>query len=91
MSFFGGEVQERDQSKPVLQTAKEFLGAGKQRLAGTTRQADSAVVKAMRQESEQMKLLISELTLKNHVLTPALAGGAGEKSLRGLGDETCDD
>jgi len=35
-----------------------------------------------------MKFLIAELTLKNRVLTPALAGGAGEKSQRGLGGET---
>jgi len=63
--------------------SKEFLEAGKQRLAGnTTRQADSAEIKAMRQESEQMKFLIAELTLKNRVL---------KKSLRGLGDETWDD
>jgi len=33
----------------------------------------------MRQESEQMNFLIAELTLKNRVLTPALAGGAGKK------------
>lgn len=63
--------------------SKEFLEAGKQRLAGnTTRQADSTEIKAMRQESEQMKFLIAELTLKNRVL---------KKSLRGLGDETWDD
>ena len=63
--------------------SKEFLEAGKQRLSGnTTRQADSAEVKAMRQESEQMKFLIAELTLKNRVL---------KKSLNGLGGETWGD
>ena len=63
--------------------SKEFLEAGKQRLAGnTTRQADSTEIKAMRQESEQMKFLIAELTLKNRVL---------KKSLSGLGGETWDD
>ena len=63
--------------------SKEFLEAGKQRLAGnTTRQADSAEVKDMRQENEQMKLLIAELSLNNRRL---------KKSLRGLGDETWDD
>jgi len=71
--------------------SKEFLEAGKQRLSGnTTRQADSTEVKEMRQENEQLKLVVAELTLKNRVLTPALAGGAREKSLRGLGDETWD-
>ena len=63
--------------------SKEFLEAGKQRLAGnTTRQADSNEVKEMRQENEQMKLLIAELSLKNRIL---------KKSLRGLGDETWND
>ena len=63
--------------------SKEFLEAGKQRLAGnTTRQADSTEVKDMRQENEQMKLLIAELSLRNRRL---------RKSLRGSGDETWDD
>ena len=62
--------------------SKEFLEAGKQRLSGnTTRQADSTEVKEMRQENEQLKLVVAELTLKNRVL---------KKSLRGLGDETWD-
>jgi len=62
---------------------KEFLEAGKQRLAGnTTRQADSSEVQEMRQESEQMKLLIAELSLRNRRL---------KKSLRGAGDQTWDD
>ena len=72
--------------------SKEFLEAGKSRLAGDTkRNADGTEVKEMRQENEQMKLLIAELSLKNRILTPALAGGAREKSLRGLGDETWND
>jgi transposase len=63
--------------------SKEFLEAGKQRLAGnTTRQADSSAVQEMRQENEQMKLLIAELSLRNRRL---------KKSLRGLGDQTWDD
>ncbi len=63
--------------------SKEFLEAGKQRLAGNTkRQADGGEVKDMRQENEQMKLLIAELSLKNRIL---------KKSLLGLGDETWND
>ena len=63
--------------------SKEFLEAGKQRLAGNTkRQADSGEVKGMRQENEQMKLLIAELSLKNRIL---------KKSLLGLGDVTWND
>ena len=63
--------------------SKEFLEAGKSRLAGDTkRNADGTEVKEMRQENEQMKLLIAELSLKNRIL---------KKSLRGLGDETWND
>jgi transposase len=63
--------------------SKEFLEAGKQRLAGNTkRQADSEEVKDLQQENEQMKLLIAELSLKNRIL---------KKSLLGLGDETWND
>jgi len=72
--------------------SKEFLEAGKSRLAGNTkREADSSEVKEMREELDQLKLLVAELSLKNRILTPALAGGAREKSLRGLGDETWND
>ena len=60
--------------------SKEFLQAGKARLAWDTRRhADGTEVKEMRSEMEQLKLLVAELSLKNRVL---------KKSLRGLGDET---
>ena len=63
--------------------SKEFLEAGKSRLAGDTkRNADGTEVKEMRSELEQLKLLVAELSLKNRVL---------KKSLRGLGDETWND
>jgi len=63
--------------------SKEFLQAGKLRLAGDTkRKADGTEVKEMRSEMEQLKLLVAELSLKNRVL---------KKSLRGLGDETWND
>ena len=64
--------------------SKEFLEAGKQRLVGDTkREADSQEVEAMRSENEQLKAVVVELTLHNRMLTPAPAGGAGEKSLLG--------
>jgi transposase len=70
--------------------SKDFLEAGKSRLVGDTkRDANSKQVKALRQENEQLKLLVAELALKNKVLTPALAGGAREKSLLGT-DTTLD-
>jgi len=52
--------------------SKEFLEAGKSRLAGDTRrEADDTEVKEMRSELEQLKLLVAELSLKNRVLKKA--------------------
>ena len=49
--------------------SKEFLEAGKQRLAGNSkRQADSDEVKELRRQNEQYKQLVAELSLKNRVL-----------------------
>jgi transposase len=63
--------------------SKEFLEAGKQRLAGNThRQATSEEVKDLRKELDQLKLLVAELSLKNRAL---------KKSLLGLGDKTWND
>jgi transposase len=63
--------------------SKEFLEAGKSRLAGNTkREADSSEVKEMRGELDQLKLLVAELSLKNRVL---------KKTLSGLGEEPWSD
>ena len=63
--------------------SKEFLEAGKSRLAGNTkREADSNEVKEMRDELDQLKLLVAELSLKNRVL---------KKTLKGLGEEPWND
>ena len=59
--------------------SKEFLEAGKQRLAGNTkRQADSEQVNGMKYENEQLKQLVAELALKNRVLKKSLLGVEGE-------------
>ena len=59
--------------------SKEFMEAGKQRLAGNTkRQADSEEVSGMKHENEQLKLLVAELALKNKVLKKSLLGLEGE-------------
>jgi transposase len=59
--------------------SKEFLEAGKQRLAGNTiRQADSQEVSDIKHENEQLKLLVAELALKNKVLKKSLLGLEGE-------------
>jgi transposase len=68
-------------------SSKDFLEVGKARLLGDARrEANSQEVKEMRSENEQLKVLVAELSLKNRILTPALAGGAREKS--SLGRET---
>jgi transposase len=55
--------------------SKEFLEAGKQRLAGNTiREADSGEVKELKSENEQLKQLVAELSLKNRVLKKSLIG-----------------
>ena len=53
--------------------SKEFMEAGKQRLAGNTkRQADSTEVKDLRKQNNQLKELVAELALKNKVLKKSL-------------------
>lgn len=55
--------------------SKEFLEAGKQRLAGNTkRQASSNEVKELRRDMEQLKQLVAELALKNRVLKKSFLG-----------------
>ena len=55
--------------------SKEFLEAGKKRLLGDTkREATSSEVLDLRQENEQLKQLVAELSLKNRVLKKSLRG-----------------
>jgi len=55
--------------------SKEFLEAGKRRLAGDTkRQATSTEVTHLRKENLQLKELVADLSLKNVVLKKSLAG-----------------
>jgi transposase len=49
--------------------SKEFLEAGKRRLAGdTTREATSEEVKSLRAEARQLKEALAEATLENRLL-----------------------
>ena len=49
--------------------SKEFLEAGKARLAGNTkREATSTEVVSLRQENDQLKKLVADLSLRNEVL-----------------------
>ena len=55
--------------------SKEFLEAGKKRLLGDTRrEATSHEVSDLRQENDQLKQLVAELSLKNRVLKKSLRG-----------------
>ena len=61
--------------------SKEFLEAGKARLAGDTkRQATSDEVSDIRRENEQLKQVVAELLLKNRALKKSALGG--ETSVR---------
>ena len=56
--------------------SKEFLEAGKARLAGDTkRQATSNEVEDIRRENEQLKQVVAELLLKNRALKKSALGG----------------
>ena len=49
--------------------SKDFLEAGKRRLQGDTkREANSMEVNGLRQENDQLKHLVAELSLKNRML-----------------------
>jgi transposase len=49
--------------------SKEFLEAGKKRLAGdTAREATSDEVKGLRTEAQQLKELLAEVLLENRLL-----------------------
>ena len=55
--------------------SKDFLEAGKRRLQGDTkREANSMEVNGLRQENDQLKQLVAELSLKNRVLKKSSNG-----------------
>lgn len=57
--------------------SKQFLEAGKERLAGnTTREASSDEVQDLRRENSQLKELVAELALKNKIMKKSLLGTA---------------
>ena len=53
--------------------SKEFLEAGKKRLAGdTTRAATSDEVKALRREAHSLKEVVADLTFENRLLKKSM-------------------
>ena len=61
--------------------SKEFLEAGKKRLAGdTAREATSEEVKGLRRETVQLKEVVAELTLENRLLKKSMTGDGGDEA-----------
>lgn len=59
--------------------SKEFLEAGKKRLAGDTeRQANTSEVKDLRREASDLKELVADLTLENRLLKKSMTGAGGD-------------
>ena len=55
--------------------SKEFLEAGKKRLAGdTAREASSDEVKSLRSEASQLKELLAEIMIENRLLKKSMLG-----------------
>jgi len=60
--------------------SKEFLEAGKKRLAGdTARAATSGEVKDLRREVRDMKVLVADLTLENRLLKKSMIADGGDE------------
>jgi len=60
--------------------SKEFLEAGKKRLAGdTARQASSGEVKDLKREMRDMKELVAELSLENRLLKKSMIADGGDE------------
>src|SRR5918993_5502756 len=59
--------------------SKEFLEAGKKRLAGdTVRAATSDEVKELRREASALKEVVADLTLENRLLKKSMIGDGGD-------------
>jgi transposase len=60
--------------------SKEFLEAGKRRLAGdTVRAATSGEVTNLRREVRDMKILVADLTLENRLLKKSMIADGGDQ------------
>ena len=60
--------------------SKDFLEAGKKRLAGDiTRQANSSEVKELKSEARELKECVAELTLENWLLKKSMLGDGGDE------------
>jgi transposase len=61
--------------------SKEFLEAGKKRLAGdTAREATSEEVKGLRRQAVELKEVVADLTLENRLLKKSMTGDGGDEA-----------
>src|SRR3954468_17341284 len=61
--------------------SKEFLEAGKKRLAGdTARAATSDEVKDLRREASALKEVVADLTLESRLLKKSMTGDGGDQA-----------
>ncbi len=61
--------------------SKEFLEAGKKRLAGdTAREATSDEVRTLRREAGALKEVVADLTLENRLLKKSMTGAGGDQA-----------
>src|SRR5919112_4530192 len=61
--------------------SKEFLEAGKKRLAGdTARAATTDEVKELRREASALKEVVADLTLENRLLKKSMSGDGGDEA-----------
>ena len=60
--------------------SKDFMEAGKKRLAGDiTRQANTSEVKGLRSEARELKECVAELTLENRLLKKSMIGDGDDE------------
>ena len=70
---FSAEEKIRIAQNLYYRWSKEFLEAGKKRLAGdTAREATSDEVKTLRAEARQLKEALAEVTLENRLLKKSM-------------------
>ena len=70
--------------------SKDFLEAGKKRLAGdTARAATSSEVKDLRREANALKEVVAELTLENRVLKKRMARPVCNRDLKLASARSC--
>src|ERR1700741_2415863 len=61
--------------------SKEFLEAGKRRLAGDTARATTpSEVKDLRREAQALKEVVADLTLENRLLKKSMIGDGGDEA-----------